>query len=281
MFLKTEEELEAINTSQIGQSACGPTSVLNVLSSLDYNPIPDPKSLLQFFPARLRDYETKSLSKYLYSRAVAGTIHEEIINTIEKITENSIIGKFFIINQYENKEKFGEWISQCFKNKIALIFTENLFLEGNDAWHHQMAYGIKEDKIYMTNPMNLISLDQMISYLTTGPWMIIPKEHIIERNLEEEDIKELKKDRWDCFSVLRRIRQLKLGLFNTFNGNKCYDDLMIPYGGIAGISAFCRKDNENGLNFIKKYTTKEENIYLPIYEKYVKVNRLDLNILNT
>ena len=281
MFLKTEEEMEAINTSQIGQSACGPTSVLNVLSSLDYNPIPDPKSLLQFFPARLRDYETKSLSKYLYSRAVAGTIHEEIINTIEKITENSIIGKFFIINQYENKEKFGEWISQCFKNKIALIFTENLFLEGNDAWHHQMAYGIKEDKIYMTNPMNLISLDQMISYLTTGPWMIIPKEHIIERNLEEEDIKELKKDRWDCFSVLKRIRQLKLGLFNTFNGNKCYDDLMIPYGGIAGISAFCRKDNENGLNFIKKYTTKEENIYLPIYEKYVKVNRLDLNILNT
>ena len=281
MFLKTEEEMEAINTSQIGQSACGPTSVLNVLSSLDYNPIPDPKSLLQFFPARLRDYETKSLSKYLYSRAVAGTIHEEIINTIEKITENSIIGKFFIINQYENKEKFGEWISQCFKNKIALIFTENLFLEGNDAWHHQMAYGIKEDKIYMTNPMNLISLDQMISYLTTGPWMIIPKEHIIERNLEEEDIKELKKDRWDCFSVLRRIRQLKLGLFNTFNGNKCYDDLMIPYGGIAGISAFCRKDNENGLNFIKKYTTKEENIYLPIYEKYVKVNRLDLNILYT
>ena len=279
MFLKTEEEMEAINTSQIGQSACGPTSVLNVLSSLDYNPIPDPKSLLQFFPARLRDYETKSLSKYLYSRAIAGTIHEEIINTIEKITENSIIGKFFIINQYENKEKFGEWISQCFKNKIALIFTENLFLEGNDAWHHQMAYGIKEDKIYMTNPMNLISLDQMISYLTTGPWMIIPKEHIIERNLEEEDIKELKKDRWDCFSVLKRIRQLKLGLFNTFNGNKCYDDLMIPYGGIAGISAFCRKDNENGLNFIKKYTTKEENIYLPIYEKNIRVNRLDLNIV--
>ena len=149
MFLKTEEEMEAINTSQIGQSACGPTSVLNVLASLDYSPIPEPQSLLKFFPARLRDYETKSLSKYLYSRAVAGTIHEEIINTIEKITENSIIGKFFIINQYENKEKFGEWISQCFKNKIALIFTENLFLEGNDAWHHQMAYGIKEDKIYI------------------------------------------------------------------------------------------------------------------------------------
>ena len=278
MFLKTMKEMIKINTEQIGQSACGPTSVLNVLSSLDYDPIPDPKSLLQFFPARLRDYQTKSISKYLYSRAVAGTIHEEIIDTIEKITNNSIIGKFFIINQYENKDKLADWIGQCFKNKIALIFTENLFLEGNDAWHHQMAYGIKDDLIYMTNPMDMIPVSKMISFLTTGPWMIIPKEHVIERSLDGEDEKELKKERWEIYGVLKRVKHIKFGFFNTFQGQKCYDDLMIPYGGIAGISAFCRKDNENGLNFINKYTTKEENIYLPIYEKNVKVNRLDLNI---
>ena len=65
MFLKSLEEMEKINTSQIGQSACGPTSVLNVLASLDYNPIPNPESLLKFFPARLRDYETKSLELLL------------------------------------------------------------------------------------------------------------------------------------------------------------------------------------------------------------------------
>ena len=278
MFLKSLEEMEKINTSQIGQSACGPTSVLNVLSSLDYNPIPNPESLLKFFPARLRDYETKSLSKYLYSRAVAGTIHEEIIDTIEKITNNEVIGKFFIINQYENEKNLSEWISQCFKNKIALVFTENLFLEGNDAWHHQMAYGIKDDKIYLTNPMNIMPVSQMISFLTTGPWMIIPKEHILERDINKEDFEELKKERWNCYNVLGRAMNLKLGRVSTFRGQKCYDDLMIPYGGIAGISSFCRKDNENGLNFIKKYTTKEENIYLPIYEKNVKVNRLDLKI---
>ena len=279
MFIKTEEEMIKINSSQIGQSACGPTSVLNVLSTLDYSPIPSPQSLLKFFPARLRDYETKSLSKYLYSRAVAGTIHEEIIDTIKKITNNSIIGKFFIINQYENKEKFGQWLSQCFKNKIALIFTENLFLIGNDAWHHQMAFGIKDDEIYMTNPMDLIPTSKMISYLTTGPWMIIPKEHVIKRDINIEDINELKKDKWECFGVLNRALCLKRGLFSAFNGNTCYDDLMIPYGGIAGISAFCRTDNEDGMNFMKKYSNnEEEDIYLPIYEKNVKVNRLNLNI---
>ena len=63
MFLKSLEEMEKINTSQIGQSACGPTSVLNVLASLDYNPIPNPESLLKFFPARLRDYENKKFIK--------------------------------------------------------------------------------------------------------------------------------------------------------------------------------------------------------------------------
>ena len=278
MFLKTYEEMKKINTSQIGQSACGPTSVLNVLASLDYSPIPDPQSLLKFFPARLRDYETKSLSKYLYSRAVAGTIHSEIIDTIDKITDNSIIGKFFIINQYENKQKFSEWIGQCFENKIALIFTENLFLEGNDAWHHQMAYGIKNDEIFMTNPMQIMTISQMISYLTAGPWMIIPREHILSRDLDEEDIKEFKKDRWECFKVLEGISFIKKGFKNTFHGHTCFDDLMIPYGGIAGISAFCRKDNEKGLNFIDKYTKNEEDIYLPIYEKNVKVNRLNLNI---
>ena len=278
MFLKTYEEMKKINTSQIGQSACGPTSVLNVLASLDYSPIPEPQSLLKFFPARLRDYETKSLSKYLYSRAVAGTIHSEIIDTIEKITDNSIIGKFFIINQYENKQKFAQWIGQCFENKIALIFTENLFLEGNDAWHHQMAYGIKNDEIFMTNPMKNITVSQMISYLTAGPWMIIPKEHILSRDLDEDDIKEFKKDRWECFKVLEGISFMKRGFINSFHGHSCFDDLMIPYGGIAGISAFCRKDNKNGLNFINKYTKNEEDIYLPIYEKNVRVNRLNLNI---
>ena len=55
MFLKTQEEMEKINVSQIGQSACGPTSVLNILAALDFTPLPSPEKLLQFFPARLKN----------------------------------------------------------------------------------------------------------------------------------------------------------------------------------------------------------------------------------
>jgi len=276
MFLKTQEEMEKINVTQIGQSACGPTSVLNILAALDFTPLPSPENLLQFFPARLRDYKTESISKYLYSRAVAGTIHEEIIETTEKISENKIIGKFFIIKEYENKEKFAEWIKECFKNKIALVFTENLFIEGNDAWHHQMGYGIKDDKLYLTNNFEKKPISQMIAALTAGQWMIIPKEHIINRNLEKEDIIELRKERWNRFSVLERVINIKKFRFSSFMGNTCFNDLAIPYGGIAGISAFCKKDNVEGMKFLEKYTTNEEDIFLPIYEKSVKANRLNL-----
>ena len=276
MFLKTQEEMQKINVSQIGQSACGPTSVLNVLSSLDFTPLPSPSSLLKFFPARLRDYKTKSLSKYLYSRAVAGTIHEEIIETTEKISENTIFGKFFIVRQYEDKNKFAEWLKECFRNKIALVFTENLFLEGNDAWHHQMGYGIKDDKIYLTNPMDKKTITQMISYLTSGPWMIIPYDHVLNREINEEDFNELKNERWNCYDVLRRAASIKNYMKSTFNGNTCYDGLTIPYGGIAGISAFCKRDNENGIKFLEKYTQNEEDIFLPIYQKNIKANRLNL-----
>lgn len=276
MFLKSQEEMKKINVSQIGQSACGPTSVINILSSLDFKPLPTPQELLKFFPARLRDYKTKSLSKYLYSRAVAGTIHEEIIDTVEKISEKTIIGKFFIIKEYENKTKFAQWLKECFKNKIALVFTENLFIEGNDAWHHQMAYGIKDEEIYLTNPMNQIPVSQMITFLTAGQWMIIPRKHVIERDIDDEDIKELMEERWSRFNVLQRALNLKTFRIATFNGNSCYDGLTIPYGGIAGISAFCKKDNDDGMKFLEKYTKNEEDIFLPIYQKNVKANRLNL-----
>ena len=276
MFLKSPKEMRKISVNQKGQSQCGPTAVINILSSLDFSPLPTPRNLLKFFPPRLRNYKTRSLSKYLYSRAVAGTIHEEIIDTVEKISNNEIIGKFFIIKEYENKDKFSEWIKECFKNKLALVFTENLFIKGYDSWHHQMAYGIKNDKIYLTNSMSKIPVSQMISFITAGQWMIIPKKHVIDRNINEEDIKELKTEKWSRFKVLERAINLKSFNEYRFFGHSCFDGLTIPYGGIGGVSAFCKKDNYEGMKFLEKYTTNEEDIYLPFYEKKVKANRLDI-----
>ena len=67
-MLKTEFEMKEISISQIGKSACGPTAVLNILSILNYSNIPTKEELLNFFPARTRNYKTKNLREYLLSR---------------------------------------------------------------------------------------------------------------------------------------------------------------------------------------------------------------------
>ena len=277
MFLKSENEMKKISINQIGKSACGPTAIINVLNSLDI-PSPSPEKILEIVPARLRNYETNNLLEYLISRIVAGTNHNDLINALLKITNNNLIAKFFIINPYEDKIKFKDFLNKLFQLKCSLIFTENLFLIGNDAWHHQMCYGIKDNLLYLTNPFETVTINQIFNYITNGNFMIIPKEHVLERKIEKEDLKELEKEKWSNFSVKEQIINIiykeklkenkKNEYFNIFN------DLIIPYGGLGGISVFCKNDNKEAIDFLNNF--KEEEIYLPFYDYKCNIIKLSL-----
>lgn len=277
MFLKSENEMKNISMNQIGKSACGPTAIINVLNSLDIKS-PSPEKILEIVPARLRNYETNNLLEYLISRILAGTNHNDLINALLKITNNNLTAKFFLINPYENKIKFKNFLYKLFELKCSLIFTENLFLIGNDAWHHQMSYGIKDNLLYLTNPFETVTINQMFNYITNGNFMIIPKEHVFSRKIEEEDLKELDKEKWLNFSVKEQIINMfykeklkkneKNEYFNAFN------DLIIPYGGLGGISVFCKNDNKEAIDFLNKF--KEEEFYLPFYDYNCKIIKLSL-----
>ena len=277
MFLKSENEMKNISINQIGKSACGPTAIINVLNSLDIES-PSPEKILEIVPARLRNYETNNLLEYLISRILAGTNHNDLINALLKITNNNLTAKFFLINPYENKIKFKNFLYKLFELKCSLIFTENLFLIGNDAWHHQMSYGIKDNLLYLTNPFETVTINQMFNYITNGNFMIIPKEHVFNRKIEEEDLKELDKEKWLNFSVKEQIINMfykeklkkneKNEYFNRFN------DLVIPYGGLGGISVFCKNDNKEAIDFLNKF--KEEEFYLPFYDYNCKIIKLSL-----
>ena len=269
--------MKNISINQIGKSACGPTAIINVLNSLDIESS-SPEKILEIVPARLRNYETNNLLEYLISRILAGTNHNDLINALLKITNNNLTAKFFIINPYENKIKFKNFLYKLFELKCSLIFTENLFLIGNDAWHHQMSYGIKDNLLYLTNPFETVTINQMFSYITSGNFMIIPKEHVFNRKIEEEDLKELDKEKWLNFSVKEQIINMfykeklkkneKNEYFNRFN------DLVIPYGGLGGISVFCKNDNKEACDFLNKF--KEEDFYLPFYDYNCKIIKLSL-----
>ncbi len=274
-MLKTEEEMKEIASSQIGKSACGPTAVLNILSILNYSNIPKKEELLNLFPARIRNYKTNNLREYLLSRIKAGTIHSEIIDCIEKISNKEIIGKFFVFNQYTNITKFEEFLFECFSKNIAMMFTENLFILGNDAWHHQASYGIdlKNHLIYLTNPIETVPSYQVFNWITTGQWMIIPKDHLKNKIVTQEDQIEFLTEKWNSFSILQQLYYLSKENDNKMDsfteGYSRYQDLTIPYGGIGGISMFCSINNKEGMDFLNKYQTVK--YYLNFYEKEVDI----------
>ena len=276
MFLKSENEMKNISINQIGKSACGPTAIINVLNSLDI-PSPSPEKILEIVPARLRNYETNNLLEYLISRILAGTNHIDLINALLKITNNNLTAKFFVLNPYENKIKFKNFLYKLFELKCSLIFTENLFLIGNDAWHHQMSYGIKDNLLYLTNPFETVTINQMFNYITNGNFMIIPKEHVFNRKIEEGDLKELEKEKWLNFSVKEQIINMfykeKLKKNDKKNVN-AFNDLIIPYGGLGGISVFCKNDNKEAIDYLNNF--KEEEIYLPFYDYNCKIIKLSL-----
>ena len=276
MFLKSENEMKNISINQIGKSACGPTAIINVLNSLDI-PSPSPEKILEIVPARLRNYETNNLLEYLISRILAGTNHIDLINALLKITNNNLTAKFFVLNPYENKIKFKNFLYKLFELKCSLIFTENLFLIGNDAWHHQMSYGIKDNLLYLTNPFETVTINQMFNYITNGNFMIIPKEHVFNRKIEEGDLKELEKEKWLNFSVKEQIINMfykeKIKKNDKKNIN-AFNDLIIPYGGLGGISVFCKNDNKEAIDYLNNF--KEEEIYLPFYDYNCKIIKLSL-----
>ena len=89
----------------------------------------------------------------------------------------------------------------------------------------------------------------------------------------EEDIEELKKPRWEAFNVLEQLSKIGEDHKNPKNPTK-YNDLTIPWGGLGGITLFCKKDNKEGMDILNSY--KSEKIYLPFYDKYEDAVRLSL-----
>jgi phage pi2 protein 07 len=155
-----------------------------------------------------------------------------------------------------------------------------LFLVGNDAWHHQMCYGIKDNLLYLTNPFETVTINQIFNYITNGNFMIIPKEHVLNRKIEKEDLKEFEKEKWENFSVKEQIiniiykEKLKKNNINKNEYINIFSDLIIPYGGLGGISVFCKNDNKEASDFLNSFN--EEEIYLPFYDYNCKIIKLSL-----
>jgi hypothetical protein len=179
-------------------------------SSLRYVPIrvPADSTIMSIIPARQRDYDTSSLVDYIISRAKAGTTHIDLVQginilcgeifpenqqeidispaTTPSVDENvplSIKHRFFSFDpRLDNpKDYFLNWLGYWMSKGCVPLLTENLFIIGNDALHHQTVYGIDGEYLLLTNPVDRVHVDIVYNWISSPGFLIIPEDHILSR----------------------------------------------------------------------------------------------------
>lgn len=121
-----------VDGSQQPDAAPTDTVLASSLHDTDFS------TLKALVPARLRDYDAP-LMGYLRSRALAGTTHLDLIHGIERVSNGAATGAFFSINSLGmTGRRFASVLRGWLVAGAVPIVTMNLFLTGQDAWHHQV-----------------------------------------------------------------------------------------------------------------------------------------------
>ena len=206
-------ELEACKrqVNQVGVSACGATALINVLQALDLNITQD--AVIQNVPTKLR-LEQAPIPEYLISRSSAGTSHQDLIDSMHKITEGQVQGRFFSFYP-ERQVSLLSWLASWLKKGAVPIATLNMqkgLLPGQpipDAWHHQMIFGVSPSGVFMTNPLESVSDHVLLEQLCSDSELLVRRSDVISRWTPTCDLQILSEidsdERWEQFNVLGQV----------------------------------------------------------------------------
>lgn len=279
-------ELEACKRQvhQVGVSACGATAVINVLQALEW-PF-DVDEVVKTVPTKLRA-ETALVPEYLFSRSVAGTCHDDLIRSVDKLTDGQIVGRFFAMYP-PRRISLSQWLSKWLSRGAVPIATLNLqrglaWRPGQtipDAWHHQMIFGVGPSGVYMTNPLESVAECVLNEQLCSSSHLLVRRADILLRwhpNCDLSVLADVDNDeRWDNMNVLGQVvnvlreEQQKSAAANNgsssgngsnspSNGNGQQQQprtqtshVRIPAGYQSGISLFVPVTNEECLRELKE-----------------------------
>lgn len=260
-------ELEACKrqVSQVGVSACGATAVINVLQALEW-----PHSIEQVIdivPTRQRS-DREMVPKYLFSRSVAGTTHKDLIESVERISDGQIYGRFF--HMYPTRKfNLTRWLRDWINLGAVPVATLNLqrgpVRPGQtipDAWHHQMIFGVGPKSVYLTNPLESVSVSILSEQLSSPSELLVRRgdvtsraPHVIGCVDPECDLSLLSQnsdERWDHFNVLGQVvnvlreeQALRRGSPGPISGKATQTShIKIPAAYKSGITLFVPTSNE-------------------------------------
>ncbi|XP_037085619.1 uncharacterized protein LOC119106126 [Pollicipes pollicipes] len=183
VMIWTEREVLTRQVTQIGRSACGATAVINVLLALGYQP--DQAAAAAAVSTRLRR-EAAPLADYLFSRAEAGCTHKQLIDGVNTLTDGQVCGRFF--SMYPRRSfQLVRWLGGWLRRGAVPVATLNP-QRGvppqqtvPDAWHHQMAFGVGPQGVYLTNPLECVSASLLGEQLCSEPVLLVRREDITSR----------------------------------------------------------------------------------------------------
>lgn len=208
-------ELEACKRqlNQVGVSACGATAIINVLQALEY-----PHSIEEVtktVPTKLRA-ENAPVSEYLFSRSVAGTTHQDLIDSMNDITEGQIKGRFFDFYP-ERHVSLLHWLAKWIRRGAVPVLTINLqkgfdWLPGQnipDSWHHQMVFGVCNNGVFLTNPLESVTESVLSKQLCSESELLIRRSDVISKwtlSCDLETLIEVEDDeRWEQYNVIGQV----------------------------------------------------------------------------
>lgn len=206
----SEQEACAKQVTQISTSACGTTSCINALLSLNVSfSFEKLKSLVN---TRLRK-ETSPLPEYLFSRSNAGASHTDIIRGLKGASHGILYARFFHMYPQRNVS-LTRWLSYWMKKGAVAIATMNLQrgVEPDsiipDAWHHQMVFGVGPRGLYLTNPLECVSEAVLWPQLCSPSVLKVRSADIITRWTPSTDLHHLIQHpdpRWKKLNVLGQV----------------------------------------------------------------------------
>jgi len=77
-----------------------------------------------------------------------------------------------------------------------------------DSWHHQMIFGISEAGVFLCNPIECVTYDELLPQLCSPSELLITREDIVGRKKPRTDLRLLVRHpdpRWNEMNVLGEI----------------------------------------------------------------------------
>jgi hypothetical protein len=190
----THEEATSSEVLQLAASGCGVTALVNALVATK-SLSKDAVGRLDWTSCILRKRANDApLAQYLLSRSSAGCTGQDLVSSMssllssnaELLPECKLKGRFYSYSEIVCGGKtLAQFVLNHMINGVALVATLNLQLLGNDAWHHQMIYGVEcfngNVFVHCVNPVCAFPLDQIEALLSTPSVLLVRREDVISR----------------------------------------------------------------------------------------------------